>query len=105
VYLGAANVVVLPYRDILNSGSALLALSLSRPILVPHLGAMEELKDDFGDLWVQTFKGVLTAGILQNALDWGAQPRPSICPMPERYDWPHIASETLRFYEKVISVA
>jgi beta-1,4-mannosyltransferase len=103
VYLGAANVVVLPYREILNSGSALLALSLNRPVLVPQLGAMDELRADFGDSWVRTFAGELNKTILESALDWAIQIRPRICPMPEKYEWQSIGRETSRFYARVVS--
>ena len=39
---------VLPYKDILNSGSALLALSLGCPVLVPNLPTMVELQQQLG---------------------------------------------------------
>ncbi|HEY0463270.1 MAG TPA: glycosyltransferase, partial [Polyangiaceae bacterium] len=39
LYFRAADLVVEPYREILNSGTALLALSFDRPVLVPHHGA------------------------------------------------------------------
>jgi beta-1,4-mannosyltransferase len=101
MYLSASDLVALPYREVLNSGSALMALSCNRPVLVPNLGAMSELKDDFSDAWVRTFNRPLDGSILENALEWATQARPAICPMPERYDWAHIASETLKFYEQV----
>src|SRR6185369_5537793 len=34
-YIRACDLMVLPFREILNSGSALLAASLDRPVLVP----------------------------------------------------------------------
>lgn len=42
VWLGAADVVVLPFRDILTSGSAILGLSFGRPIVAPALGCLPE---------------------------------------------------------------
>jgi beta-1,4-mannosyltransferase len=101
-YFATANVVVLPYREILNSGAALLALSLNRPILVPRTGSMGELADDFGDSWVRTYAGEISPAILENALDWAEQQRPRVSPMPEPYDWQHIARQTTHFYERVI---
>lgn len=103
VYLGAADLVVLPYREILNSGSALLALSLNRPVLVPDRGSMGELKADFGDAWVRTFSGELDKAILEGAMAWALESRPGVCRIPEKYEWPNIARKTLRFYEEVIS--
>jgi beta-1,4-mannosyltransferase len=102
-YVSAADVVVLPYREILNSGSALLALSLNRPILVPDRGAMGELKEDFGDKWVRTFSGELDKTVLEGAMAWALQSRPPVCPIPEKYEWPSIGRETACFYQRVIS--
>jgi glycosyltransferase involved in cell wall biosynthesis len=42
VWLRAADVVVLPFRDILTSGSAILALSFGRPVVAPALGCLPE---------------------------------------------------------------
>jgi glycosyltransferase involved in cell wall biosynthesis len=38
----AADVVVLPFRSVSNSGSALLAMTFGRPVVVPHLAAFDE---------------------------------------------------------------
>jgi beta-1,4-mannosyltransferase len=103
MYLSAADLVVLPYREVLNSGSALLALSCNRPILVPDLGAMGELKLDFSTDWVRTFKGPLDAAILKDALLWSSQPRPAVCPMPDKYCWDCIGRQTFDFYQHVMN--
>jgi beta-1,4-mannosyltransferase len=102
-YFLSSDLVVLPYRHILNSGAALLALSFNRPILVPDLGAMRDLKNDFGGDWVRTFPDAIDAVTLESALDWATQPRSSQCPMPEEYRWDTIRAQTLRFYREVIS--
>ena len=104
-YLDAANLIVLPYRDVLNSGSALLSLSCSRPILVPNLGSMSELQKDFGENWVRTFAGPLNENIIEHGLEWAARPRPSVCPMPEKYEWKSIGEQTVRFYGNVVDGA
>jgi glycosyltransferase involved in cell wall biosynthesis len=104
-YFAAADLVVLPYRQILNSGAALLALSFNRPVLVPGLGSMYDLQEDFGPGWVQTFSSELDPAALEQALEWAAEPRPSICPMPDRYRWTSIRTETVRFYREVIAAS
>ena len=43
--LGAADVVVLPYRRVSTSGSAMLALSHGRPLIVPDLAGLTDLPD------------------------------------------------------------
>ena len=102
-YMQAADLVVLPYRSILNSGSALLALSFDRPVLVPNLGSMGDLRNDFGEKWVRTFDGELGPEALNSALKWASVGRLPICPMPPKYYWPSIREETARFYERVVS--
>jgi glycosyltransferase involved in cell wall biosynthesis len=43
IYLNACDVVVLPYKEILTSGAAMLALSFGRPVLAPRLPSLVEL--------------------------------------------------------------
>jgi glycosyltransferase involved in cell wall biosynthesis len=102
-FMQAADLVVLPYRAILNSGSALLSLSLNKPVLVPDLGSMGDLRNDFGSEWVRTFSEDLDSTALESALDWAAQSRPAVCCMPEKYNWRSIRAETLRFYRLVVA--
>lgn len=46
IYLNAADFIVLPYRAILTSGSAILAFSFARPVIAPAIGALPELVQD-----------------------------------------------------------
>ena len=46
LYLNAADFVVLPYEQILTSGSAVLAFSFARPIIAPALGGLRDLVQD-----------------------------------------------------------
>jgi beta-1,4-mannosyltransferase len=97
----AADLVVLPYREILNSGSALLALSLNRPVLVPRRGAMAELADTVGHAWVRCYDGPLTADILSDALAWAREtPRPAEAPL-DRFAWPAIARAHREAYARL----
>ncbi len=41
-YLRAADAVVLPYRDVLSSGSAILAMTFGRPVIAPAIGCLPE---------------------------------------------------------------
>ena len=43
--LGAADVVVLPFRQVSTSGSAMLALSHGRPLIVPDLAGLTDLPE------------------------------------------------------------
>jgi glycosyltransferase involved in cell wall biosynthesis len=46
IYLNASDVVVLPFVDVLTSGSAITAMSFSKPVILPRLGCLPELADD-----------------------------------------------------------
>jgi len=48
LYMNAADVVVLPFKDILTSASALLAMSFGKPVIAPRLGCIPEALDSRG---------------------------------------------------------
>lgn len=96
IWLRAADLAVLPYVDVLNSGSAMLALSFDVPVLAPALGAIAELADALPG-WVQTYPGSLTAETIRAAL--GA--RPAGQPDLDAFDWAVIAKGTLELYDQV----
>lgn len=47
-YMNAADVVVLPFQEILNSGSVILAMSFAKAIISPSMGCLPELIDKNG---------------------------------------------------------
>ena len=68
--LEGADVVVLPYRQITTSSSAMLALSHGRPLVVPDLPGLAELPDDAVvryDGTVEGLTGALAGLILADA--------------------------------------
>ena len=99
VFLNAADLVALPYERILNSGSALLALSFGRPVLVPATGAMADLQAQLGDDAVRLFDGQLSSAQLTTALA-GTAPKADelIARVRETHDWDTIAEHTLSLY-------
>lgn len=64
-HVGRSTLVVLPYRQGLNSGGALAALSLSRPVLMPATEPNRALADEVGADWVRLYEGELTAELLE----------------------------------------
>lgn len=56
----SSELVVLPYRFMHNSGSALAALSLGTPVLVPDNAVNRALSEEVGPGWVHRFTGDLT---------------------------------------------
>lgn len=103
VYLGASDLVALPYRSILHSGTALLALSFDRPILVPELGAMGELQSHVGEDWVHTYPGPLTPEALQEGMRWVSESeRDPSAPMLDALTWPVLARQTMTAYQAIL---
>lgn len=86
--IGESELIVLPYRNMHNSGSLLLALSLGRPVLVPDTQLTRALAEEVGPGWVLTYSGQLSPAALATARDQ-AYPRGSSSP-PDlgRRDWP-----------------
>jgi beta-1,4-mannosyltransferase len=99
-WLRAADLVVLPYRAIQNSGSAILALSADRPVVVPALGAMRELQEHVGSEWVRCYDGEFDAQELDRSIDWARSARSEHAPL-EQLDWDGIARATIEFYRRV----
>lgn len=63
-----AELVVLPYVAVHNSGSALLALSLDRPVLMPRSDVVGWLQEEVGTDWLIDYEPPLTAATLSDAL-------------------------------------
>jgi glycosyltransferase involved in cell wall biosynthesis len=102
-YFYAADLVVLPYREILNSGTALLALTFGKPVLVPHKGAMAELQANVGNSWISTYPNSLRADILDSAMEWARTNQRSTSPPIDSLCWDHIAAATLNAYETILA--
>lgn len=99
--LGAADLVALPYSHILHSGSALLALSFDRPVLIPERGAMNELQQHVGTDWVRTHPVPLAADALADAVRWAqSTPRSDRAPLDD-LDWDVLARQTVALYRRV----
>ncbi|MCI0139980.1 glycosyltransferase family 4 protein [Arthrobacter bambusae] len=100
-FVCAADLVVLPYRKIVNSGSALLALSLDRPVFAANKGSIRELAHEIGPEWVMTYEELTPEG-LASALEAAVETDGS-SPDLSAYSWAKIALEVSDLYTKVSS--
>ncbi len=100
-YVRAADLLALPFREILNSGSAILGLSFDRPVVVPSKGAMADLAARVGAEWVRTYPGELDAGILGDALAWATDAVRPTAPDLSGMEWDRVARLTLEAYRSV----
>ena len=82
--VASSELVVLPYRFMHNSGTALAALSLGRPVLVPDNEVNRALSAEVGPGWVHRFTGELTSGALLDAVQALRAEPPSSGSRPQR---------------------
>jgi glycosyltransferase involved in cell wall biosynthesis len=100
--LSAADLVALPYEAIMHSGTALLALSFDRPVLMPDRGAMAELQERVGSEWMRTYTGKFTRDVLTDAVAWAeTDDRSARAPLDD-LDWPLLARQTDTLFRRVV---
>ena len=100
LYFAAADVVALPFRKLTTSGSAVLALSLGRPVLASRVGGLRDLPGEVGFFYEA---GGLTDA-LTRALTAPSSELDERAEAARRYagrlSWDRIAAATLDVYEQ-----
>lgn len=98
----SANLVVLPYKEILNSGTALLGLSFDRRVYMPCTGAAPTLQRMVGREWLYLYDELGPESLLA-ALE-------GVGDLPSRTDGDHlrplapheIARQTAEIYRELV---
>jgi hypothetical protein len=103
VLLRAADLVVAPFADILNSASVMLALSFDRPVLAPALGSLPGVAEAVGAGWMRLYEPPLTSVDLAGALV--DLPRADERPDLVAFEWSAIAEGTEALYRSVAAHA
>jgi beta-1,4-mannosyltransferase len=103
-YMNAADVVVLPFRDITTSGSAILAMSFGKALVVPRLGCLPTLLSEEGAVLYDPnqqngLESALEEAIERDLAAMGSYNREAVA----EYDWESIADQTGQTYESVRS--
>lgn len=93
-----AELVVLPYTFMHNSGAALAALSLARPVLVPDNPVNRRLAAEVGGAWVMTYTGTLTGDDLLRAVRAAQERDPDARPDLSRRDWGQVGRQHYDVY-------
>ena len=104
-YLGAADLVVLPYHSLLTSGILLWALSYARAVVAPAFGPVGELvregREGFlfapGDR--DSLHAALERALSDRNLDALGQAGMAVA---RAFDWPTIAEMTVRWYRSTL---
>ncbi len=99
LYLGAADVVALPFERIQTSGSVLLAMTFGKPVIAPRLGDLPETLSGADDLTYPAGDGRALADRLNESLrtdlaDLSARTAGAAA----RFDWLPIAAQTAAVY-------
>lgn len=104
VYLNAANSVILPFRDILTSSSAILAMSFGRTCIAPAVGCLPEHLGHDNILY-----GTENCPDLPAALRKSFQERDKLAEVGaanrrrvEQWSWGSVARKTCRLYETAL---
>lgn len=101
--IAACDLVVLPYGEVENSGSAVLALSVGRPVLGSDSSVFLALRDEVGVDWVSTFDKELTGDVLTTNLVRARRLRlHGGAPDLHAMDWDVVAGSTCDFYRLVV---
>ena len=101
-YVVAADCVVLPFSQILNSGSALFALSFERPVLTIATPSFAEVAALVGKKWLRTYEGSLTKEILADAARRHA---PAEAPDLTEFEWEIVGGNTAEFFHRLATRA
>ncbi len=100
LYFSAADVVVLPFERILTSGSLILAMSYSKPVIAPRLGSIPETLGAADWLLYdpKEERGLLHAIKNSTQVDLDALER-LVNEACDRLDWNAIAQKTFQIYQ------
>lgn len=101
----AATLIVLPYTEMHNSGAALVALSLDRPVLVPRTPSNAALAAEVGEEWVIQYDGPLTDAILTDAIARASAPRAAERPHLDGRDWDEVGRRHRDIYRAALTAA
>lgn len=100
----SSELVVLPYRDMHNSGALLVALSLGVPTLAPLTAANALLQNEVGDSWLRLYEGPLTSRELAETLQWSTQAREGRPVFHPQRAWSSVADAYGDAYRRAVTI-
>jgi len=104
LFMNACDVVALPYKDVLTSAAAILALSFGKACIAPSFGYFVELLDQEGTIFYESSKH----DALTQALRTASMDRERLATMglhneqlAKELDWSRIGEQTAKVYREV----
>ncbi len=102
LYFSAADVVVLPYRQVFTSGVIMLAHSFAVPVIAPAVGCLPDmLPEGTGILFEAGNESALAAALHDDAGLHSNAIRQNCLDFARRHDWDTIAGQLKRFYQSL----
>lgn len=95
----AAQLVVLPYRNMHNSGALIAALSLDRPVLAPASPVNEWIAAEVGSGWLTLYSDELDAATLARGIESAQRDR--VRPQFRDRSWEQMASMHADLYRNL----
>ncbi|MEM3566643.1 MAG: glycosyltransferase [Candidatus Bathyarchaeia archaeon] len=105
VYMNAADIGILPYKEVTTSGAVLLFQSFGKTVIVPDLPSIKEVLGDSGIYYKQGDMEEMEAAIIKSLILGKKQVRLLGRKAYERalkMDWNYIAHLTSKFYKKLL---
>lgn len=102
--VGTSQLIALPYAAMHNSGAALAALSLGRPVLVPDNEVTRSLADEVGQDWVIRYAGALTAADLTAAVRRAATAIATGAPDLSHRHWDVLGAQHVAAYRRALDL-
>lgn len=106
VYFNACDVVALPFRRVLNSGSLLLAMSFGCPVVAPRVGSIPEVACPEGWFVYKPDERQGLARALRSALsrdDLVDLRRPVTAFTAARYGWARVGADARDLYRELVA--
>lgn len=97
-YLTAADMVVLPYADVANSGSVIMALSVGCRVIAPNKGSLPQVQELVGADWLSLYEGDFSAELLVRAMQHTDK---TSSPDLSQFEWGNLADKTLKFMQRL----
>lgn len=100
-YFNSADVIVLPYREVLVSGTVFLALSFGKPLIAPKMGCLQDILDEKGSFLYEQdgLYEVLTKALYSKNLSERGEHNLKIA---KSLDWEKIAGQTYGVYKELL---
>jgi len=96
------SLIALPHRNMHNSSSLLLALSLDRPTLVPDTAVTRHLQSEVGSEWVYLYDD-LDAAVLEDSLHRAETEQRDERPDLSKRDWSGVAAAHRAVFERALA--